>query len=195
MNDLAQSIKNQGVNALINIDENALPQDIAEIKEIAKQASNGICGRFENLGEMQVQMRELSEKAANAETDLRNRFTFGILGKNKTEKRVDILTEKSFLQDKHNDELLKLQRTSIAFSLLSARLGGAMINEMQKCIKKGFEDTDGRIKRLSENSKIQARLMIQDIKKQQSNKGWIMWLLLGFVIVACGAYFVVKFAL
>ena len=52
MNDLAQSIKNQGVNALINIDENALPQDIAEIKEIAKQASNGICGRFENLGEM-----------------------------------------------------------------------------------------------------------------------------------------------
>ena len=190
MNDLVQTIKQDGVDALTSIDESALPQSVAEIKEIAKQASSAICERFESLGELQEQMQELSERASEAETDLRNRFSFGLLGKSKTEKQTEILVQKSTLQDRHNVELLTLQRTSIAFSLLSAKLGGAMVNELQRCIKEGFEDANGRIKRLSQNSQIQAKMLIQGIKKEQSSgKGWIVWALLGFVVVACGVYF------
>lgn len=63
-------------------------------------------------------------------------------------------------------------------------------------VKKGFEDTDGRIKRLSQNSQRQAKLMIQSIKKESSSKwGFVIKALIIFVAVACGVYCAVKFAL
>lgn len=60
--------------------------------------------------------------------------------------------------------MAKLLQTSINLSLLSAKLISAMISEMQICVKKGFEDANGRIKKLSQNSEQQARLLIQKLK-------------------------------
>lgn len=127
-----------------------MPQSMDEIKAVAKQAANAICQRFENLAQMQEQMQALSREAASAESDWYRFMQF--IGRNKREKQIDILMEKNALQDIHNAELLNLQQASIALSLLSIKLSSAMINEIRVCVKKGFEDTDGRIKRLSQNS-------------------------------------------
>lgn len=168
MSNLVQSIRDKGIEAFIEA-EDSLPQSMDEIKAVAKQA-------------------------ANAESDWYRFMPF--IGRNKREKQIDILVEKNALQDIHNAELLNLQQASIALSLLSTKLSSAMINEIRACVKKGFEDTDGRIKRLSQNSQRQAKLMIQSIKKESSSKwGFVVKALIIFVAVACGAYCAVKFAL
>lgn len=193
MSNLVQSIRDKGIEAFIEA-EDSLPQSMDEIKAVAKQAANAICQRFENLAQMQEQMQALSREAANAESDWYHFVPF--IGRNKREKQIDILVGKNALQDIHNAELLNLQQASIALSLLSTKLSSAMINEIRACVKKGFEDTDGRIKRLSQNSQRQAKLMIQSIKKESSSKwGFVVKALIIFLAVACGAYCAVKFAL
>lgn len=196
-NIVVQDIKSRGIEAFSYIDSDSLPQSTAEIREIAKQAANAICQHFEKLTDLQEEMQDLSWEAQNAESDWRNTLSFGILGESKNDKRMNLLTEKSILQDEHNVEMAKLLQTSINLSLLSAKLSSAMISEMQICVKKGFEDTNGRIKKLSQNSEQQARLLIQNLKqaKGKANKmGWIMAVIV-FVAVALGAFIAVKFAM
>lgn len=196
-NIVVQDIKSRGIEAFSYIDSDSLPQSTAEIREIAKQAANAICQHFEKLTDLQEEMQDLSWEAQNAESDLRNIFSLGLFGESKNDKRMNLLTEKSILQDEHNIEMAKLLQTSINLSLLSAKLSSAMISEMQICVKKGFEDTNGRIKKLSQNSEQQARLLIQNLKqaKGKANKmGWIMVVVV-FVAVALGAFIAVKFAM
>lgn len=196
-NIVVQDIKSRGIEAFSYIDSDSLPQSTAEIREIAKQAANAICQHFEKLTDLQEEMQDLSWEAQNAESDLRNIFSLGLLGESKNDKKMNLLTEKSILQDEHNVEMAKLLQTSINLSLLSAKLSSAMISEMQICVKKGFEDTNGRIKKLSQNSEQQARLLIQNLKqaKGKANKmGWIMVVVV-FVAVALGAFIAVKFAM
>lgn len=196
-NIVVQDIKSRGIEAFSYIDSDSLPQSTTEIREIAKQAANAICQHFEKLTDLQEEMQDLSWEAQNAESDWRNMLSFGILGESKNDKRMNLLTEKSILQDEHNIEMAKLLQTSINLSLLSAKLSSAMISEMQICVKKGFEDTNGRIKKLSQNSEQQARLLIQNLKqaKGKANKmGWIMAVVV-FVAVALGAFIAVKFAM
>ena len=196
-NIVVQDIKSRGIEAFSYIDSDSLPQSTAEIREIAKQAANAICQHFERLTDLQEEMQDLSSEAKNAKSDLKNTLSFGFLGESKNDKRMNLLTEKSILQDEHNIEMAKLQQTSISLSLLSARLSSAMISEMQICVKKGFEDTNGRIKRLSQNSEKQAMLLIQNLKQTKgkaSKMGWIMAVVV-FVVVALGAFIVAKFAM
>lgn len=196
-NIVVQDIKSRGIEAFSYIDSDSLPQSTAEIKEIAKQAANAICQHFEKLTDLQEEMQDLSWEAKNVKSDLRNIFSLGLLGESKLEKKTNIYEEKSILQDEHNIEMAKLLQTSINLSLLSAKLSSAMISEMQICVKKGFEDTNGRIKKLSQNSEQQARLLIQNLKqaKGKANKmGWIMAVVV-FVAVAFGAFIAVKFAM
>ena len=196
-NIVVQDIKSRGIGAFSYIDSDSLPQSTAEIREIAKQAANAICQHFERLTDLQEEMQDLSSEAKNAKSDLKNTLSFGFLGESKNDKRMNLLTEKSILQDEHNIEMAKLLQTSISLSLLSARLSSAMINEMQICVKKGFENTDGRIKRLSQNSEKQAMLLIQNLKQTKgkaSKMGWIMAVVV-FVVVALGAFIVAKFAM
>ncbi|MGX3044311.1 hypothetical protein [Helicobacter sp. T3_23-1056] len=197
-NIVVQNIKNYGIEAFNDIDSDSLPQSVVEIKEVAKQASNTICQHFERLTEMQEEMQNLSYEARKAKSDLRNTLSLGFFGKSKNDKIMDILRDKSELQDEHNIELLKLQQVSIQLSLLSAKLGSAMISEMQICIKNGFEDTDGRIKKLSQNSQQQARLLIQNIKqskKQNEKFGLVIKIAFIFVAIALGAFLAFKFAI
>ncbi|MGX3010715.1 hypothetical protein ACWIUD_04005 [Helicobacter sp. 23-1044] len=197
-NVVAQNIKNYGIEAFNDIDSDSLPQSVAEIKEVAKQAANAICKHFERLTEMQEAMRNLSYEAKNAKSDLRNTLSLGLFGKSKKDKKIDILTDKGALQDEHNIELLKLQQVSIQLSLLSAKLSSAMISEMQICIKNGFEDTNGRIKKLSQNSQQQVKLLMQNIeqsKKQNEKFGWIIKAIIAFVAIALGVFLAVKFAI
>lgn len=196
-NIVVQDIKSRGIEAFSYIDSDSLPQSTAEIREIAKQAANAICQHFERLTDLQDEMQDLSSEAKNAKSDLKNTLSFGFLGESKNDKRMNLLTEKSILQDEHNIEMAKLLQTSISLSLLSAKLSSAMINEMQICVKKGFENTDGRIKRLSQNSEKQAMLLIQNLKQTKgkaSKMGWIMAVVV-FVVVALGAFIVAKFAM
>lgn len=196
-NIVVQDIKSRGIEAFSYIDSDSLPQSTAEIREIAKQAANAICQHFERLTDLQEEMQDLSSEAKNAKSDLKNKLSFGFLGESKNDKRMNLLTEKSILQDEHNIEMAKLLQTSISLSLLSARLSSAMINEMQICVKKGFEDTNGRIKRLSQNSEKQAMLLIQNLKQTKgkaSKMGWIMAVIV-FVVVVLGAFIVAKFAM
>lgn len=196
-NIVVQDIKSRGIEAFSYIDSDSLPQSTAEIREIAKQAANAICQHFERLTDLQEEMQDLSSEAKNAKSDLKNTLSFGFLGESKNDKRMNLLTEKSILQDEHNIEMAKLLQTSISLSLLSAKLSSAMINEMQICVKKGFENTDGRIKRLSQNSEKQAMLLIQNLKQTKgkaSKMGWIMAVVV-FVVVALGAFIVAKFAM
>lgn len=198
MSDIVvQDIKSRGIEAFSYIDSDSLPQSTAEIREIAKQAANAICQHFEKLTDLQEEMQDLSSEAKNAKSDLKNRFSLGLLGESKNDKRMNLLTEKSILQDEHNIEMAKLLQTSISLSLLSAKLSSAMISEMQMCVKKGFEDNDGRIKRLSQNSEQQARLLIQNLKQTKgkaSKMGWIIAVVV-FVAVGLGAFIAVKFAM
>ena len=196
-NIVVQDIKSRGIGAFSYIDSDSLPQSTAEIREIAKQAANAICQHFERLTDLQEEMQDLSSEAKNAKSDLKNTLSFGFLGESKNDKRMNLLTEKSILQDEHNIEMAKLLQTSISLSLLSAKLSSAMINEMQICVKKGFENTDGRIKRLSQNSEKQAMLLIQNLKQTKgkaSKMGWIMAVIV-FVVVVLGAFIVAKFAM
>lgn len=195
-NIVVQDIKSRGIEAFSYIDSDSLPQNTAEIREIAKQAANAICQHFERLTDLQEEMQDLSSEAKNAKSDLKNRFSLGLFGESKNDKRMNLLTEKSILQDEHNIEMAKLLQTSISLSLLSTKLSYAMISEMQICVKKGFEDNDGRIKRLSQNSEQQAKLLIQNLKQTKgkaSKIGWIMAVVV-FVAVAFGAFIAVKFA-
>lgn len=196
-NIVVQDIKSRGIEAFSYIDSDSLPQSTAEIREIAKQAANAICQHFERLTDLQEEMQDLSSEAKNAKSDLKNRFSLGLFGESKNDKRMNLLTEKSILQDEHNIEMAKLLQTSISLSLLSTKLSSAMISEMQICVKKGFEDNDGRIKRLSQNSEQQAKLLIQNLKTNKgkaSKMGWIMAVVV-FVAVALGAFIAVKFAM
>lgn len=196
-NIVVQDIKSRGIEAFSYIDSDSLPQSTTEIREIAKQAANAICQHFERLTGLQEEMQDLSWEAKNVKSDLRNIFSLGLLGESKFEKKSNIYDKKSILQDEHNIEMAKLLQTSINLSLLSAKLSSAMISEMQICVKKGFEDTNGRIKKLSQNSEQQARLLIQNLKqaKGKANKmGWIMAVVV-FVAVALGAFIAVKFAM
>lgn len=196
-NIVVQDIKSRGIEAFSYIDSDSLPQSTAEIREIAKQAANAICQHFERLTDLQEEMQDLSSEAKNAKSDLKNRFSLGLFGESKNDKRMNLLTEKSILQDEHNIEMAKLLQTSISLSLLSTKLSSAMISEMQICVKKGFEDNDGRIKRLSQNSEQQAKLLIQNLKQTKgkaSKMDWIMVVVV-FVAVALGAFIAVKFAM
>ena len=57
MSNLVQSIRDKGIEAFIEA-EDSLPQSMDEIKAVAKQATNAICQRFENLAQMQEQMKQ-----------------------------------------------------------------------------------------------------------------------------------------
>lgn len=176
-------------NALAEITPDSLPTSTKEIKELAKATANGICQKFEGLYEILAYSKELNHQAHNAETDIRKYFTLGLFGKSATQKKVDLLAEAQTLQNQFNYEMLNLMQATLAFSILSARLNEAMIDEMERCLKQGFTDVNGRIKQLSEHSAKQAKLLIQQIKNNKSSKFSIskiaLWLfvLLGIVFL------------
>lgn len=89
-------------------------------------------------------------------------------------------------------------QATLAFSILSARLSEAMINEMEQCLKQGFTDVNGRIRQLSEHSAKQARLLIQQIENNKPKEApkssnlatkIALWFALIVILVSVLSYF------
>lgn len=185
-------------NALAEITTDSIPTSIKEVKELAKATANGICQKFEGLYELLEYSKELNNQARDAKTDMRKYFTLGLAGKSATQKRAELNTEAQTLQNQFNYEMLNLMQATLAFSILSARLSEAMIDEMEQCLKQGFTDVNGRIKKLSEHSAKQAKLLIQQIensKPKEADKSSfgiakiVLWLIFIAIIVGVLGYF------
>lgn len=141
-------------NELIEVfDTDALPTNPNQLKEFARKKAVFIVQRVHNLTQNLEKAKKLSAEAGNAKTDLKHHisraFSYGLIGigKSASEKRSEINTRVSILQNEAIAELANLVQASIQFAATSAVLNQAMLDELTKLCNEGF-DAYGKVQEI-----------------------------------------------
>ena len=142
-------------NELIGVfDTDALPANPNHLKEFARKKAVFIAQRVHNLTQNLEKAKKLSAEAENAKTDLKHRtssfISSGLItfGKSASEKRSEINTRVSILQNEAIAELTNLVQESIQFAATSAVLNQAMLEELTKVCNEGFIDVYGKVQEI-----------------------------------------------
>ncbi len=161
-----------------------LPKDEGELKVIAQEKANFIMQNISQLCENLKEAKALNIQAQYVKTDLKNRLSLGILGKSRTEKRLDLQEHVSSLQNDAIAQLADLVQASIRFAAASAMLNQLMIKELAKKTKEGFINVYGELQQVDEDMKKYTRQIEYGMKSNKQSTNRALWIVLGVAIVA-----------
>lgn len=141
-------------------DTDVLPTNPNQLKEFARKKAVLIAQRVHNLTQNLEKAKKLSAEAENAKTDVKYRassfFSYGLIkfGKSASEKRSEINTRVSILQNEAIAELTNLVQASIQFAATSAVLNQAMLEELAKVCEEGFIDVYGKVQEIRDEKEM-----------------------------------------
>lgn len=144
-----------------------------EIQNYAKRFTRGIIEKIKDVSEQIEDAKRLSGRAHSVESDLRNRFSFGIFGKSKTDKRSEINTEAISLHNKALSAMNDLIQGSVALTTCSTIFTETMVETIASAMKDGFQDQYGYQITLSDAAKEQAQILLSHAEEALQREGRI----------------------
>jgi DNA repair exonuclease SbcCD ATPase subunit len=128
------------------------PPSHKELKKMAAETTRNILTKIHSCSESIAEAKEAAENANNMKA--------GWFGK--TKKKVNAATEALVQTNEAVAEMSNVVQESIKFTCVSYAFAEIMRDTMQMMIANGFKDADGRIKRLNDNGREAAELVLQE---------------------------------
>jgi len=129
------------------------PPSHKELKKLASETTRNILAKIHSCSESIAEAKEAAEDAKNRKVGI-----FGIGSKKKLNATAEALVQ----TNEAVAEMNNVVQESIKFTCVSYAFAEIMRDTLQVMIANGFKDTDGRIKRLNNNGREAAELVLQE---------------------------------
>ncbi|HEB9345149.1 TPA: hypothetical protein RZK20_001701 [Campylobacter coli] len=162
--------------SLIKFDDNIGKLSTKEMDMFVIQKTNEIANRLNNLQRVVTKAKERNRQAETLDTssDLKNMFSFGMLGKSKTDKikdRQDLIIEAQAASNEAMVEINDIVQATIVFNCYSLEFAKKMVQAMGVVVSDGIKGANGNIEYLSKETQESLEIIMDGtsnfIKKQE----------------------------